>query len=491
MTTLDRLETVLDTSRVAGFIETRLPSGGRPRQLRVHTLLLGLLLSQLDGRPAHLTRVHRALVALGPQDRRRLEIEIEWKSGSHLLTYRQVERTFSLVVHTLKKEHPDGAPSDELSFVLDALLEASVPEEVKELTRSLAVDWSDHESFSCPPSHKGGPCADDEASRGRRKSHQPGAKDEVFFGYELQAATMVNEEHGPAVPELVRRMLLTSCHLDPPKAFVGVLRRMVDSGVAIADVLADSGYAHRVAEHWSLPLRQLGAAIITDLHPHDRGPKGTFRGAILSNGQLYCPSTPEVLLALGPLARAASREEICAHDVKSSELAHYKLARVGADDGDGYHRVACPATTGRVRCPLRETSMALSLEKPEVTPPVVAPSCCTQRTITVPPSVNAKTTQKHDYPSQLHRYSYARRTAVERTFSTLKDPASNDVTRGWCRMMGLSAISLCFASIIVVRNQRVLDTFNARADENARQITAGLPNRNRRRRRTTLTEIVA
>ena len=130
-----------------------------------------------------------------------------------------------------------------------------MPEEVKELTRSLTVDWSDHESFSCPPSQKDGPCAGDETSWGRRKSHQPGTKDEVFFGYELQAATMMNEEHGLAVPELVRRMLLTSCHLDPPKAFAGVLRRMVDSGVALADVLADLGYAHRVAEHWALPLR--------------------------------------------------------------------------------------------------------------------------------------------------------------------------------------------------------------------------------------------
>ena len=158
--------------------------------------------------------------------------------------------------------------------------------------------------------------------------------------------------------------------------------------------------------------------------------------------------------------------------MKSSELAHYKLARLSAD---GYYRVACPATTGQVRCFLRETSMSFSLERPEVTPPVVAPSCCTQRTLTVPPSVNAKTTQKHDYPSQSHRYSYARRTAVERTFSTLKDPASNDVTRGWCRTMGLSAISLYFANILVVRNQRVLDAFNARADENARQVAASSP----------------
>ena len=152
--TLERLEAVLDTSGVAHFIETRLPSGGRPRQLRVRTLVLGLLLSQFDGRAAHLTRVHHALVTLGSKDRRRLGIEVEWKNGSHLLTYRQVERTFSLVVHALAKEQPDGSPSNELSFVLDALLEASVPEEVKVLTRSLAVDGRSRE-FLVSPAREG------------------------------------------------------------------------------------------------------------------------------------------------------------------------------------------------------------------------------------------------------------------------------------------------------------------------------------------------
>ena len=375
--------------------------------------------------------------------------------------------------------------------MLDALVEASVPEEVKQLSASLAVDWSDHQSFSCPPPEKGGLCWDNEASWGRRKSDQPGTKDEVFFGYELQVATLVREEHGPPVPELVRRMLLTSCHLDPPPAFIPVLERMAKGGVALSDVLADSGYAHRVPEHWALPLRHLGAAIVTDLHPHDRGPKGTLRGTILSNGRLYCPSTPEALLALGPLARRATRDEIHAHDLKTSELAHYQLTRLTSEDKDGYHRVACPATTGQVRCPLRESSMTLSFERPEVSPPVVAPACCTQRTISVPASVNAKTAQKHAYPSKAHRYSYARRTAVERTFSTLKDPASNNVTRGWCRLMGLSAISLCLATTIVVRNQRVLDAFNAKAAQDDRQLAAGLPLKIRRRQRTALADLVA
>ncbi|MHB1889443.1 MAG: hypothetical protein ACYCUF_01010 [Acidimicrobiales bacterium] len=35
-----------------------------------------------------------------------------------------------------------------------------------------------------------------------------------------------------------------------------------------------------------------------------------------------------------------------------------------------------------------------------------------QQTITVPPSVNAKTAQRHDYPSKTWRASFARRSAA-------------------------------------------------------------------------------
>jgi hypothetical protein len=43
------------------------------------------------------------------------------------------------------------------------------------------------------------------------------------------------------------------------------------------------------------------------------GPKGTYLGAIIANGNLYCPRTPLSLPELGPLARDASRDDIVAH----------------------------------------------------------------------------------------------------------------------------------------------------------------------------------
>jgi len=136
--------------------------------------------------------------------------------------------------------------------------------------------------------------------------------------------------------------------------------------------------------------------------------------------------------------------------------------------------------------------MAPGRQRPEIlAPPGHLPACCTQQTITVPPSVAAKTTQKHDYPSRAHRRSCARRTAAERTFSTAKDPASNDITRGWCRLMGLTAITLFTTTVLIVRNQRIMTAWTARQARDAQLAATGLPPKTRRRRRKALASLTA
>ena len=64
MTALQALEEIIDDSGIAPRTEDMLPAGVRARQLAVRTLLLGMMLALADGRPAHLTRVHQALVSL-------------------------------------------------------------------------------------------------------------------------------------------------------------------------------------------------------------------------------------------------------------------------------------------------------------------------------------------------------------------------------------------------------------------------------------------
>jgi hypothetical protein len=486
------IEDIIGTSGVAPRIETILPAGVRHRQLTASTLLTGMMLTLADDRPAHLTRVHQALTALPAADQARLGVTKDWKTGPHQLTYRQVERTFHLVARALGKDEPDGAPSADLAGICDHLLEASIPARYKDASAALAVDWTDVETWSRPPRHGTTECADPEASWGHRNSNLPGPKGEMFFGYYDSVATMTREETGPAVPELARRMTLTSCRLDPARALVPVLTRMPAAGIALGDILADSGYAHRDAAAWAIPLRAAGAQLVQDLHPHDRGPQGTHHGAIIANGSLYCPQTPPALLELGPLAPAATTEDTAAHDRQAAELARHKLGRTTSDDTDGYHRVMCPAVMGKIRCPLRPQSMTLSRDRPEIlAPPEHPPACCAQQTITVPPEVAAKTKQKHDYPSAAHRRSYARRTSAERTFSTTKDPASNNISRGWCRLTGLAPLTLWLACLLTTRNQRILTAWDIRQADNERRAAAGLPPRTRKRRRKTLASLTA
>jgi hypothetical protein len=429
------IEAIVDGPGVALRIEMLLPAGVRHRQLRVRTLILGMLLALADRRPAFLTEVHAALTALPEADQVRLGVIDDWETGPHLLTYRQVERTYGLVSKALSKDQPGGAPSAILTRICDDLLEASIP---PEHTRTPAPRWP---------------------------------------------------WTGPTWrPSPARRMILTPCRLDPARALVTVLTRMPAAGITLGDILGDSGYAHRDAEARAIPLRRAGAQLIQDLHPHDRGPQGTHHGAIITNGNLYCPATPTPLLQLGPLPRDATPEDTAAHDARAAELSRHKLGKITSDDADGYHRVSCPAAMGKIRCPLRPASMTLDRGRPEIlTPPQHPPACCDQQTITVPPQVAAKTRQKHDYPSPQHRRSYARRTGSERTFSTIKDPATTTIARGWCRLTGTTALTLWLACLLAVRNQRILHTYRARQARNARRAAAGLPPTTRKRRRKTLT----
>lgn len=147
---LSELEELVDSSGVASILETALPKCGRPRQLPARTLLLGMLLATCDDRPAHLTRVHDALVVLPDIDKRRLSVTVTWRGGDHLVTYRQLEHMTRRLRSALRGDN--GKPSAALSLVVDGLLEASVPDCYKDISADLAVDWTDHETFARPAS---------------------------------------------------------------------------------------------------------------------------------------------------------------------------------------------------------------------------------------------------------------------------------------------------------------------------------------------------
>jgi hypothetical protein len=481
--TLAGIEAVIAGSGAGEAIEALLPDAVRGRQLHAGTLLAGKMLALSDDRPAHLTRAHQALTGLPEHDQKRLGVLQDWKDGPHQLTYRQVEHTNRLIKKALAKPVPDGAPSPVLLRLCNQLIEASIPGQFKDATSSLAADWTDVEAWGRPvPAGKPGTGTDPEARWGHRNVNRKIQEGEMFFGYYLSVAVMVAEEYGEPVPELVRRITAASSSHDPAAALAAVLADMAAAaGVPLGDVLADSGYSHRVPATWAQPLRAAGAKLVQDLHPHDRGPRGTHQGAIISNGCLYCPQTPKPLLDLVPLPPGASSNDTAAHDQQTAELARYKLGLHAAEDADGYRRHICPAAAGKIRCPLRPASLTLDRNRPEIlTPPEHPQACCTQQTITASPDVAARTRQKHDYPSAEWRISYRRRTAAERVNAGIKDPAGTSIDQGWIRQTGLTELMLWLACLMVVRNQRVLAAFQTRQQHHTR---AAAQPRTRKRRR--------
>ena len=82
--------------------------------------------------------------------------------------------------------------------VAQDLVDSSVPAEHKDSSRSLAIDWTDHETWSRPRAKDDPqPANDPDASWGHAKRNAPGAKDHLFFGYYAQVATMVKDDGGP------------------------------------------------------------------------------------------------------------------------------------------------------------------------------------------------------------------------------------------------------------------------------------------------------
>jgi hypothetical protein len=498
---------VLDRSGVTEMLEEAVSSSGPARQLTFRTVLLGILLSISNSKVAHLSAAYRCLCDLSVIDQVRLGVARPGRDGLKTASYRMFEHSFNAMMkpidpspvpsfrgvaplkrpgHLAKKRAGIETTTKETMLVglIDALLEASVPK-AKGEHRCLAVDWTDHESWARPKDKLSEEVsADPDAAWGHAKRNAPGAKDALFWGYYAQVAVVACEEGAEKPdPELIYRVVVKSASIEPADEMAGALERMAASGKGPSDVLADCGYSFKTG--FSRRLRNIGAEPVMDLHPFDRGPKGTFEGAVCANGSLYCPCVPERLLALGPLVRGAPEKAVAAHDRSCAELEHYRFAPLARPDKEGYERVMCPAAAGKLRCPLVEASLNLSFSHPSVTQaPSSPPRCCRQRSITVAPQVNDKTRQKHPYPSPIHRRSYARRTAAERAYARLADPAGEGVRRGWCRLFGTAKNTLMYSLAAVVHNLRLLESRERQDQLEARRASqaASGPGRKRPRR---------
>ena len=424
-----------------------------------------------------------------------------------------IEAAMRAAVEQLRTEHRAwlDAKHDRLRWVLDRGLDATLPTD-QQHTGSYAVDGSAVSTWArqnrATPRRPWLHPDPDAAWNGKpswgRHGHTSG-----WFGYWLHGLVRVGEVGGPDTPCLVERIELTPANGDSRVAGVDVLTRMVadheatDDAAGVAprprrDVLADRAYTAetRRADDWIWPLWALGFTSVHELTEHQLGHRRrTSTGALIIDGQPHSPRLPAHLRALTPPPVGSPRTAIDAYQQRIAQRRLYALHAVGGRNEDGSWDFGCRAMAllGQLRCDLKPRSMALPHTRPTADPgvyqpanPARLPKVCGQEKARVARE-ELPFWQPDLYGSADWYASYNRRNRIEGIFGNLKNDATQDISRGSIRVMGLAKTSLMTLMSVIATNLRLLDRWHARRAAAEAAARDGVPEpRTRRPRRRTL-----
>jgi len=455
----------VDSSGVAPLIEDLLrpTNRGRPRQLTVRALLIGIKLAVDHAKTACLTDVHAMLTGgLSPSVQRDLGV-VNAKTGESISVH-QVRRLLSSIQSRLdpSPSTASGVSDDEratraesLQAILDMMLAATMPTTAVH-AGGYAVDGTG--TWSWAKGRKREAMSPDPDAAWGVKTHKSG-RTEAYFGYELHAVVRIGPigTGGADIPCLAERIAVVPASTSPTTPVLQALDRMRKGGLTLTEVVADRGYTYK--NDWATGLYAMGIDSVADLHANQYGPRGTHEGARIVAGTPHCPAMPTNFDSIQRPDRlvASSALEQFASDIDRRE--QWALRRVAGPDLTGKERYECPARAGKLRCPLQPTSLALPLATPTVLNPPdadVAPTCCRQRTITVPGDVDTKARQRHYWGSPNWIKAYNRRSRVEGWFGNIKNDNTEGLGRGSFRVMGICKTSLMIAVFAAATNLRLL-----------------------------------
>jgi hypothetical protein len=464
----------VDRSQVAPQIEALLrpTRRGRPRQLTVRALLVGLKLAVDTAKTSCLTDVHVLLTEmLTPSVQ--CELGVRDRRTGAVITLPQVRRLLTAIQAKLDPSpHTAPAATGEqraaraatLQRLLDQLLAATMPAGLQH-GGSYAVDGTGTWSWA-RGKRRGEPTADPDAAWGRKTSKS--GRDEAYFGYELHAVVRVNTLGQPRdlVPCVAERIVVVPASSNGTAPVLDALKRMQQEDLRVRDVIADRGYSYKL--DWTPGLLALDLDPVLDLHANQYGARGSHQGARIVAGTPHCPAMPEAFNHIPRPERLADSPTLDAFVARIASREQWAFRRVAGPDTTGKERYECPARAGRLRCPLHPPSMAAPLTQPKVASAPRAsdaPTCCTQRTITVPGDVDAKARQRHYWGSRDWINAFSRRSRVEGWFGNLKNDSTEALGRGAFRVMGLCKTSLMLGVYAAATNLRLLRAWATRCHD--------------------------
>ncbi len=309
--------------------------------------------------------------------------------------------------------------------------------------------------------------ADPDSSRYERPGWRRDGKS--GFGLEMHSFVMVAEEGRPPIPPFARHLRLTPNQSGLRGVVVDMAMRISKSGDPVSDAIYDAGYGQFVKINAGM--RQAGFNPVFDLWTGHHGVTGAIAGAIVVDGGLYSPGLPEGLRDLKPPAVGTGMKQLNHYQELIEERQRYALRRLGAKPSlQGMIRYQCPASAGKVGCPLKPASLSISTSKGLIVPSLVPPpgaqgDICKQATVTIDlddPNAFDRSTgyvgglyQKHPFGSDAHYDSMKRRAYAEAAFGNIKNEAEQSLRRPSIRVMGRAKMTLVSALVVAAANLRM------------------------------------
>lgn len=268
------------------------------------------------------------------------------------------------------------------------------------------------------------------------------------------------------VPALVLGFVLDKPGHDPGPNAIRILADVQRRGYLAGWLAGDRLFNNSEPAGFQLPLRALGYRPVFDYTKSDLGIKDGIGGAIQVEGAWYCPNMPEPLIE-ATVDLHAERIEETTWQQRIAARAPYRLVPKQAPDDEGFQRHQCPATAGRVHCPLKPPLPAdhprrhlLPIVDPQPAP-VDPPKICHQHSITIPPEAGAKHAQDLAYGSAEWAKIYFRlRNSIEGLNGFAKDPVHEAIEAGATRRIrGIAPASILLAFQLHHANTRKLATW--------------------------------
>lgn len=343
------------------------------------------------------------------------------------------------------------------------------------------------------PSRKKNPKPDDKMSvvpqtGWYKREDENGKLTKLAWGYEAHLAVMAANEPGVA-PDFP--LLVLGMSLDTPATRIGenavvAAKSIIERGHPAGICAADRAYfPNSVPAKYQLPMRALGYRLIGDYREDQLGVQTQHDGALLVEGNWYCPGMPQPLIdATLDLRQGKISEKTYLGRIEQRGRYAFRPKQAPTPDGNiVYH---CPGRgSGRTAdCPLAPQAtkgpIPLTLI---VNPPASPDKACTNSTsITLPiapvptatsdDDLRAKHFQDIRYATSLWQSIWSTlRNTVEGVNAYNKDPNWSDLEEaGRRRLRGFAAQAFLLACQLLGSNIRKIETFMLK-----RMVTASPP----------------